>query len=83
EALRHLQRALQVDPDYATTYIHQATAYEITGDPKAALRAWEEVLHINPFIPLVHERLAALYEKAGDKQKAQRAREAARALQRR
>lgn len=83
QALHHIQRALDVDPDYATSYIHQAMAHELGGNLAAALKSWEEVLHINPFIPLVHERLAALYEKAGDRQKAQREREAARALQRR
>ncbi|MBI3026144.1 MAG: tetratricopeptide repeat protein [Candidatus Tectomicrobia bacterium] len=83
QALHHIQRALDVDPDYATSYIHRAMAHELGGNLAAALKSWEEVLHINPFIPLVHERLAALYEKAGDKQKAQREREAARALQRR
>ena len=82
-AIQHIQRALEVDPDYATSYIHQAMAYELKSSPAEALKSWEEVLHINPFIPLVHERLAVLYERAGDKQKAQREREAARALQRR
>ncbi len=80
QAERHIRKALEVDPDYATTYVHKALASEIAEKPAAALAAWEEVLQINPFIRLVHERLAAHYESMGDTERAKRAREALRLM---
>jgi len=79
-ALRHLGKALEVDPDYATTHVHRAMALEMSGNLPAARGAWEEVIQINPFVPLAHERLAALYEQAGEEEKAKREREVVRAL---
>ena len=80
QAERHIRRALEVDPDYAMTHVHQALASEASGKWKRALRAWEEVVRINPFIRLAHERLLALYEKAGDAKKAERERRALRSM---
>ncbi len=80
QAERHIRKALEVDPDYAMTYVHQALASEMGQHPKRALRAWEEVLEINPFIRVVHQRLLAHYEKTGDTEKARREREVLRAL---
>ena len=80
QAERHIQRALEVDPDYAMTHVHKALASEMGGKPGRALRAWEEVLHINPFIRVVHERLLAHYERTGEAEKAKREREALRLM---
>ncbi len=80
QAERHIRRALEVDPDYAMTYVHQAMASEAGRKWKRALKAWEEVVQINPFIRLAHERLLAHYERVGDVKKAKRAREALRAM---
>ncbi len=80
QAERHIRKALEVDPDYAMTYVHQALASEMGQKPNRALRAWEEVLEINPFIQLAHQRLLAHYERIGDEKKAKRQREALRVM---
>ncbi|MDE0330302.1 MAG: hypothetical protein OXL41_00380 [Nitrospinae bacterium] len=80
QAERHIQKALEVDPDYAMTHVHHALASELGGKAGRALRAWEEVLHINPFIRVVHERLLAHYERTGETDKVKREREALRIL---
>ena len=80
EAERHIQRALEVDPDYAMTHVHKALASEMGGKAERALKAWEEVLHINPFIQVVHERLLAHYERTGEAEKVKREREALRIM---
>ena len=80
EAERHIQRALEVDPDYAMTHVHKALASEMGGKAERALKAWEEVLHINPFIRVVHERLLAHYERTGEAEKVKREREALRIM---
>ena len=80
EAERHIQRALEVDPDYAMTHVHKALASEMGGKAERALKAWEEVLHINPFIQVVHERLLAHYERTGEAEKVKREREALRLM---
>lgn len=80
QAEQHINKALEVDPDYAMTHVHRALASEMGGKPERALRAWEEVLQINPFIRLVHERLLAHYERTGEAEKAKREREALRLM---
>ena len=80
QAERHIQTALEVDPDYAMTHVHQALASEMGGKAERALRAWEEVLQINPFIRVVHERLLAHYERTGEAEKAKQEREVLRAM---
>ncbi len=80
EAERHIQKALEIDPDYAMTHVHSALASEMGGKTERAIRAWEEVLQINPFIRLAHERLLAYYERTGKTEQAKRARDALRAL---
>ncbi len=80
QAERHIKKALEVDPDYAMTHVHQALASEVGGRPERALMAWEEVLQINPFIRVVHERLLAHYERTGEAEKAKREREAIRLM---
>lgn len=65
KALRNLERAVEIDPDYGTTYIHQGVAYEMSRNSSLARKAWEEAIQINPFDPLPHERLSLLYKKAG------------------
>ena len=80
QAERHIKKALEVDPDYAMTHVHQALASEMGGKAARALKAWEEVLQINPFIRMVHERLLAHYERTGDAEKAKREREALRIM---
>lgn len=75
QAERHIQKALEVDPDYAMTHVHRALASEMGGKAESALRAWEEVVQINPFIRVVHERLLAHYERTGQTEKAKRERD--------
>ncbi|MEE9241173.1 MAG: tetratricopeptide repeat protein [bacterium] len=79
-ALRNLQKAVEVDPDYGATFIHRGIAYEMSGKMKSARKAWEEAIQINPFDPLPHERLAILYEKSGLSKDARREFELARKL---
>ena len=80
QAERHIQKALEVDPDYAMTHVHHALVSEMGGKSERALRAWEEVLQINPFIRVVHERMLAHYERTGEAEKAKQEREALRAI---
>ena len=74
QAERHIRKALEVDPDYAMTHVHQALASEKAQKREGALKAWEEVVQINPFIQMVHERLLAHYERTGEVEKAKRER---------
>ena len=74
QAERHIRKALEVDPDYAMTHVHQALASEKAQKREGALKAWEEVVQINPFIQMVHERLLAHYERTGEAEKAKRER---------
>jgi len=71
-ALRSLEKAVAVDPDYGASYIHRGIAFEMKKNLKSARRAWEEAIHINPFNPLPHDRLAFIYEREGLMEKAKR-----------
>jgi Flp pilus assembly protein TadD len=71
-ALRSLEKAVAVDPDYGASYIHRGIAFEMSKKLKSARRAWEEAIHINPFNPLPHDRLAFIYKREGLLKKAKR-----------
>jgi tetratricopeptide (TPR) repeat protein len=71
QALPSLQRAQELDPDYATTYTN-------LGRLHIALRAYEqarlalgEAIQINPFDPAIHGHLAESYRQLGQADKAQ------------
>ncbi|MHC4839173.1 MAG: tetratricopeptide repeat protein, partial [Planctomycetota bacterium] len=42
--LRHLERAVQVNPDYTKAWVQLAQTYEALGDTDAAIGAYREVL---------------------------------------
>ncbi len=75
KALRYLQRAQSLAPDYVTTYTHLGRlhltrqAYE-----QARLALWEAI-QINPFDPFIHRDLAESYSRLGLAEKAKQEQE--------
>jgi tetratricopeptide (TPR) repeat protein len=72
ETVPHLQHALDVYPDYATSHATLGDAYRLLRTLDKARYHYEQALQINPFDPMPHRYLAELYEQIGDTEAAKR-----------
>jgi len=66
EALKILNRTVDLAPDHPTPYRHMGRVYLKLKDFKQAKAAFEESIQINPFNPEVHVGLANAYARLGD-----------------
>ena len=73
QALPPLQRAQELDPDYATTYTNLGRLYLAQQAYEQARLALWEAIQINPFDPTIHLYLAESYRQLGQTDKAQQA----------
>jgi tetratricopeptide (TPR) repeat protein len=76
EALPHLQKALEVDPDFVGAYVQLGRLHNAGKDFAAAKTDLEEALQINPFNPEIYRLMIDAYTALGEPDKAQRARSA-------
>jgi predicted Zn-dependent protease len=65
DALKHLERARWLAPDYVTTYTHLGQVYVAQDAYDKARDALSEAVQINPFDPLMHQYLAESYQRLG------------------
>ena len=65
DALKHLERARLLAPDYVTTYTHLGQVYVAQDAYDKARDALSEAVQINPFDPLMHQYLAESYRRLG------------------
>ncbi|MGQ4809445.1 Beta-barrel assembly-enhancing protease [Candidatus Entotheonellaceae bacterium PAL068K] len=70
-ALRPLQRARTLAPDYVTTYTNLGRLHLALQEYEQARLALQEAIQINPFDPAIHAHLAESYRRLGQMQKAQ------------
>jgi predicted Zn-dependent protease len=75
EALPHLKKAQELDPDALNPYVQLGRLYHATKNFPAARSALEEAIEINPFNPLIYRLLIDVYAAAGDQDRAKKARE--------
>jgi tetratricopeptide (TPR) repeat protein len=73
EALPHLQKALEVDPDSVSAYVQLGRLHHANKEFAAAKNDLEEAIQINPFNPEIYRLLIDAYTALGDQQQAQRA----------
>jgi tetratricopeptide (TPR) repeat protein len=71
QALPPLQRAEELDPDYATTYTNLGRLHIALQAYEQARLALGEALQLNPFDPAIHGHLAESYRQLGQTDKAQ------------
>ncbi len=65
QALRPLQRARELAPDYVTTYANLGRLYVVLQEYEQARLALWEAVQINPFDPTLHLHLAESYHQLG------------------
>jgi len=73
EALPHLQKALELDPDSVSAYVQLGLLHHANKEFAAAKADLEEALQINPFNPEIYRLLADAYTALGDQEQAKRA----------
>jgi predicted Zn-dependent protease len=73
EALPHLQKALELDPDSVSAYVQFGRLHHANKEFAAAKADLEEALQINPFNPEIYRLLADAYTALGDQEQAKRA----------
>jgi tetratricopeptide (TPR) repeat protein len=73
EAMPHLQKALEVDPDSVNAYVQLGRLHHANKEFAAAKSDLEEAIQINPFNPEIYRLLADAYAALGDRQQAERA----------
>jgi Tfp pilus assembly protein PilF len=73
EALPHLKRAQELDPDSVGTYVQLGRLRQANKEFAAAKADLEEALQINPFNPEIHRLLAEVYGALGEQELAQKA----------
>ena len=76
EALPHLQKALEVDPDSVGAYVQLGRLHNAGKEFAAAKADLEEALQINPFNPEIYRLIADAYTALGEADKAKQARSA-------
>ncbi|MFH2144918.1 MAG: tetratricopeptide repeat protein [Candidatus Omnitrophota bacterium] len=69
-ALKYYQKAIEVDPNYATVYNDMGILYEQKEMDEKAKMAYLNALKADPRYIRAHSNLALLYEKSGDYNKA-------------
>jgi tetratricopeptide (TPR) repeat protein len=70
EALPHLNKARELDPDTANTYVQLGRLYHAAKNFTAAKAALEEAIQINPFVPTIYRLLADSYAALGEDEQA-------------
>jgi predicted Zn-dependent protease len=70
EALPHLKKALDIDPDNANAYVQLGRAYHATKNFKETRAVLEESIQINPYNPLIYRLLGDAYAALGEHEKA-------------
>jgi tetratricopeptide (TPR) repeat protein len=75
EALHHLKKAQELDPDAVNTYIQLGRLYHAAKNFSAAKSALEEAIEINPFNPVIYRLLYDIYAALGEHDRATKARE--------
>ena len=65
EALRHLEAALELKPDYAEAHYNLGTAFERLGRPDDAIARYQRVLELKAGQRMALERLAAILRDRG------------------
>ncbi|MBI2988890.1 MAG: tetratricopeptide repeat protein [Deltaproteobacteria bacterium] len=73
EALPHLKKAQELDPDSVSTYIQLGRLYHAAKNFSAARDALEEAIQINPFDPTIYRLLSEIYAALGERDGAERA----------
>jgi tetratricopeptide (TPR) repeat protein len=74
EALPHLKKAQELDPDSVGTYVQLGRLHNASKDFAAAKADLEEALQINPFNPEIHRLLSETYSALGEQEPAKKAR---------
>jgi len=72
EALPHLKKAQQLDPDSGNTYIQLGHLYHVTKNFSDAAAALEEAIQINPFNPTIYRLLSEVYARLGKPEQAKK-----------
>jgi tetratricopeptide (TPR) repeat protein len=74
EALPHLKKAQDIDPDSVGTYVQLGRLHHASKDFAAAKADLEEALQINPFNPEIHRLLSETYGALGEQEQSKKAR---------
>ena len=74
EALPHLKKAQELDPDSVNTYVQLGRLYHATKNFSAAKEALEEATQLNPFHPEIYRLLYDAHMALGEQGKAKQAR---------
>jgi Flp pilus assembly protein TadD len=70
KSLAHFQKAIALDPGYASAYNGLGAAYSQAGDVEGAIRSWEKAVEINPDLAFALYNLGLASLRKGDKVKA-------------
>ncbi|MGH7828514.1 MAG: tetratricopeptide repeat protein [Candidatus Binatia bacterium] len=70
DALPHLKKVLDLDPDNGGTYVQLGRIHHATKNHQESKGALEEAIQINPFNPLIYRLLTDVYAALGDHAKA-------------
>ena len=71
EAIKALQRAVQLDPEFAKAHFNLGILYDQIHRYPAAVASYEQVEALSPEIPVIHFRLGVAYSRVGRTQEAQ------------
>jgi tetratricopeptide (TPR) repeat protein len=74
EALPHLKKAQELDPDSVGAYVQLGRLHNASKDFAAAKADLEEALQINPFNPEIHRLLSETYGALGEQEQSKKAR---------
>lgn len=72
EALPHLKKAQELDPDSVNTYIQLGRLYHGRKNFFAAKTSLEEAIQINPFNPTIYRLLSEIYAALGEQDQAKK-----------
>ena len=75
EALPHLKKAQELDPDSVTTNIQLGQLFHATKNFADARVVLEEAIHINPFNPTIYRLLSDIYGALGQHEQAKKSKE--------
>jgi len=70
EAIRSYERAVELEPDYASAYNRLGVAYREAGRPDRAVSCWEKALELRPDVGYPLLNLGLLYLSRGEKARA-------------
>jgi tetratricopeptide (TPR) repeat protein len=74
EALPHLNKARELDPDSVSAYVQSGHLFHATRKHSDARVALEEAIQINPFNPAIYRLLSEVYASLGEQDQAKKAR---------